>query len=296
MPNPRPNESQDDFLDRCIPEVIAEGRDPDQAVAMCIAFYEGEKDKAFDIEKTGEYEYWKAFNNKRDSFEDKYTREFLKAFRKQTQHLDSATTIQDLRKTLDSEPIHEAMIKLYTEVGDSFARSTYSGLKKMPSPEFKQDPDWLQRILLYVDIETIRKIVGTTEGAIEKIIIAGLQEGLDVRQIATKIRAEGMTMARAKTIARTEIATASNGGSFQGALSSASNFKKRWVAFDDGLTRGSELGDKFNHLSQTIDDVDKHEPFIVSGEQMMFPADKTMNASAGNIINCRCTQVYITED
>jgi len=296
MPDPRQGESREDFLDRCIPEVVAEGRDPDQAVAMCISYYEGEKDKAFNLNKDGEYEYWKSFNNKRDSFEDKYTRRFLKAFREQVSFLDNASTVQDLRKELDPKPIEEAVTELFTEVGDSFARSTFSGLKKMSSPEFKQDPAWLERILQYVDKEGIQAIVNNTSNKLEGIILAGLQQGLDVRQIARQIRKEGFSVARARTIANTEIATASNGGSFEGALSSGVNFKKRWVAFSDGLTRGSDPRDRFNHLSQAIDDVNKQDPFIVSGERMMFPADRTMGASPGNVINCRCTQIYITED
>jgi len=296
MPSPRAGESRDDFLDRCIPEVVAEGRDPDQAVAMCLAYYEGDKDKAFDINKTDEYEYWKSFNNKRDSFEDKYTRRFLKAFREQIAFLDNASTVQDLRKELDPKPIEEAVNELFAEVGDSFARSTFSGLKRMPSPEFKQDPAWLQRILQYVDKKGIQAIVNNTSNKLESIILAGLQQGLDVRQIARQIRKEGFSLARARTIANTEIATAANGGSFEGALSSGVNFKKRWVAFNDGVTRGTDPRDRFNHLSQTINDVNKQDPFIVSGERMMFPADRSMGASPGNVINCRCTQIYITED
>ena len=35
--------------------------------------------------------------------------------------------------------------------------------------------------------------------------------------------------------------------------------------------------------------VDEDEPFIVDGEEMMFPRDDSMGASAGNIINCACT-------
>jgi hypothetical protein len=295
MPNPRAGESREDFLDRCIPEVVSEGRDPDQAVAMCLAYYEGEKDKAFDINKAGEVEYWKAFNNKRDSLEDRYTRSILKAFREQTSFIDNATTVQDLRGRIDPEPMVKAIEELYQNVGDSFARSTFSGLKKMVAPSFKQREDFIERMLTYVDYETIQKITDFSSELIQKAIIKGLEEGLDIRQIARQLRQQGMSSARARTIARTEIATASNGGSFEGALQSNVPFKKRWVAFNDGVTRGSDPRDRFNHLSQTINDVDKNEPFIVSGEQMMFPTDRKQGASVGNIVNCRCVTVYLTE-
>lgn len=40
MPDPREGETRDDFLSRCIPEVVAEGKPVDQAVAVCQSFFE----------------------------------------------------------------------------------------------------------------------------------------------------------------------------------------------------------------------------------------------------------------
>ncbi len=40
MPDPNPGETRDDFLSRCIPEVIAEGKPQDQAIAVCQSFFE----------------------------------------------------------------------------------------------------------------------------------------------------------------------------------------------------------------------------------------------------------------
>ena len=35
MPTPRKDEDRNDFMQRCVPQVIDEGRPQDQAVAMC---------------------------------------------------------------------------------------------------------------------------------------------------------------------------------------------------------------------------------------------------------------------
>lgn len=43
MPNPSENESRDDFLQRCIPQVIHEGKPRDQAVAICNSLWEQRK-------------------------------------------------------------------------------------------------------------------------------------------------------------------------------------------------------------------------------------------------------------
>jgi hypothetical protein len=42
MPTPRENETQDEFVNRCIPKVINDGttNDPQQAYAICISIYE----------------------------------------------------------------------------------------------------------------------------------------------------------------------------------------------------------------------------------------------------------------
>jgi hypothetical protein len=40
MISPKANEQKEDFLSRCIPLMISEGKDSDQAIAMCISMYE----------------------------------------------------------------------------------------------------------------------------------------------------------------------------------------------------------------------------------------------------------------
>ena len=40
---PRAGESEDDFIGRCVPAVMAEGKDQDQALAICYTYYEGKQ-------------------------------------------------------------------------------------------------------------------------------------------------------------------------------------------------------------------------------------------------------------
>lgn len=39
MPKPRRNEPRKDFMERCVPQLIDEGRNPDQAVAICSSMF-----------------------------------------------------------------------------------------------------------------------------------------------------------------------------------------------------------------------------------------------------------------
>jgi hypothetical protein len=44
MPKPRKDESKEDFISRCIPVLIDEGREQEQATAMCYAIWEEHKE------------------------------------------------------------------------------------------------------------------------------------------------------------------------------------------------------------------------------------------------------------
>lgn len=296
MPKPRAGELQDDFLDRCIPQVIEEGRSPDQAVAMCISYYEGYQDKAYNLDKGGRYEYWKAFDRLRETYQSKFERRIRKAFREQLSIYDDASTIADLRKDIREEPMQEAFLDLYTEVGDRFARNTYQGLKNQPYPETKQEPTWIERMKKYVTVDALERIRGINETTRRRLVLAlqiGLENGEGIDDIKRRIMSiDGTLAGRARTIARTEIISASNAGSLAGADSTGLNYVKEWVSTFDGKARK-------DHENWDEEKANKGQPFrllTLEGEtvELDFPGDP--KGPAGQVINCRCTQVYITEE
>jgi len=64
---------------------------------------------------------------------------------------------------------------------------------------------------------------------------------------------------------------------------------KEWVNMGDGKVRTG----KFNHVIAGGQQIKTDEPFIVSGEQLMYPGDTSLGASMGNIARCRCNALYI---
>ena len=307
MPDPQPGEDREDFLDRCITQVVREGYDPDQAVAICISYYEGEKDKAFDIPADNRIEYWKAFDRRRQSFEAKYSRRIYRAIKEMLSALDDATNANELQKPLDQSILEEAYVDLYTEVGDRFARSSYAGLKRMQYEETKQEPEWIQKLILFVQIQANPRIVLVTQNIqsqINSIVLKGLEEGLSIDEIKELIMGvpglpplNGTLPVRARRIARTEIISASNYGSLEGAKSTGLNFRKQWLSTSDARTRRLP-DDAFDHRSINGQEVSKDGLFMVPTktgemEELEFPGDP--KGSAGNVINCRCTQIYVTE-
>lgn len=66
---------------------------------------------------------------------------------------------------------------------------------------------------------------------------------------------------------------------------------KEWVSVGDSVVRVGT----FDHLAADGQRRDMNEPFVVSGQQLNHPGDSSLGASAGNIINCRCSSVYDEE-
>ena len=130
---------------------------------------------------------------------------------------------------------------------------------------------------------TVRDQVNTT-------LVEGMEEGETHLQLAARVKSVFTDLANdeAKRIARTEVNMASCNGSFQ-------------AMTDAGIEYKSWLGSHGPHARQNHQDVEDatieepipvDEPFEVDGEdgpeQMMYPLDDSLSASAGNIINCQC--------
>lgn len=140
-----------------------------------------------------------------------------------------------------------------------------------------------------------RKVVQinkTTEAQIRGIVRSGLDDGLGADKIARQIRtlATPMSALRAHVIARTETHTAANFGAQEAAELTGLDLKKEWVSSMDDRTRETPP-DAFDHAAADGQVVGMREPFIVSGEELMYPGDPA--GSAGNTIMCRCGVAYL---
>jgi hypothetical protein len=61
-------------------------------------------------------------------------------------------------------------------------------------------------------------------------------------------------------------------------------FTKEWVTRGDDLVRP-------DHVEADGQVRPSAEPFVVGGEQLMYPRDRSLGASNSNVINCRCDSV-----
>lgn len=101
---------------------------------------------------------------------------------------------------------------------------------------------------------------------------------------------------QARRVARTETMGALNGGSFAGAKSRATAtgraMYKKWLSHIDHRTRDTHKDKAHGGANGQIQPIDS--PFLVGDDSLDHPGDP--NGSAGEVINCRCTVLYLSED
>ena len=149
-----------------------------------------------------------------------------------------------------------------------------------------------------VDVWTSTREVGLwnliqsgTSRALSKAISDGLADGLSIDDLTKLVRErlKHYDQVQARRVARTEATGAMNHGAFLEQVDAEVPFRE-WLRTIDVRTRGfsPDKKEKFNHYTAN-QVVPATEPFVVSGERMNYPGDTSFGASAGNVINCRCS-------
>ena len=248
--------------------------------------------------------YRDAVERKRLRMERAFAKELRKFFKRETQAIrKAAESPLTFASSLDAElagidltPIYRSM---YMAAVESF---------KIPDPDqvIKAEPfgaAWetvIEQHLLSYGLERITEIRRTTKALalaqLEPVIESGLRDGLGIREIGANMARKISEYApraeryRAERIARTEIVSASNWASMESVrISNVSDqFLKRWLPAQQENTRVAHA----EMINQPPIEMD--ELFEVDGEQLAYPGDPS--GSPGNVINCRCTLVYVRKD
>lgn len=114
----------------------------------------------------------------------------------------------------------------------------------------------------------------------------GLEQGLSIKEIVRKLKDEFPSLGRhARTVARTEIKKATGLADFEVFNEVGAGQKQWWTALDERVRDW--------HLSVHGQIVPVNQPFIVDGEELMYPGD--FGGSPHNVINCRCVMVLPEE-
>ncbi len=190
----------------------------------------------------------------------------------------------------------------YLSIGSVFAVDVVASLKSSIAPEikadFEVDPFNIIDPLILDHIRSVSgdKIVGIgneTKRRVREAIEAGMKLGEGFRQMAKRIDTlylDSIIPNRSMVIARTEVIQASNHGAIAGAKSSGiPDINKVWLTTRDNRTR-------INHEAIDGESIGIDGIFYLGGSQVGFPADSSLGAEAGEVINCRCSVFFEEND
>jgi HK97 family phage portal protein len=158
-----------------------------------------------------------------------------------------------------------------------------------------QDPfalQWIKdktfRLVRNANQYTKERISVAVVDAVQEAVAAGFENSETIDQIRDRIDDvfKFAVETRAERIARTEVISASNAGSFE-AMKKTGVERKEWLSSRDEKVR--ETHQELDGQEQPID-----QPFISSeGAALMYPGDP--NGPASEIVQCRCTPVAVTK-
>jgi hypothetical protein len=125
---------------------------------------------------------------------------------------------------------------------------------------------------------------------IRRELLEGFKAGEGIEPMTRRLRGVSeMSQRRARTVARTEVISASNTGAMTGAMSLPAEIRpatKTWLATRDSRTRP-------DHVAANRQTVPFAGKFMVGGWQMSYPGE--WGAPAAEVINCRCTVLFDAE-
>lgn len=202
-----------------------------------------------------------------------------------------------------NEKIEPVLTDLHVISGLFFANKGLREIRKAvrlqtKAASFGFNDEWAEDIIAYFKLHLLDKAVWpiseTTRDQIMAVLDQGQREGWGYERIANELRDPEMLLWRARMIVRTETLFASDYGRKLAADKSDYETGKEWIAANDHRTRhGHRAVD-----GQVVDQEAKFAVTLYKGnipvavEMMTGPGDIT--ASAGNVINCRCTCALVT--
>jgi hypothetical protein len=129
-----------------------------------------------------------------------------------------------------------------------------------------------------------------TRAALEEAIRESLELGLQIREMGQYVQSvlTHYDKRQSQTVARTEATGAMNNGA-NVAMIDAEVPYHQWLRTIDRRTRGFiPTNSPFDHY-RAAQTVPLAQPFSVSGQLLRFPGDTSLGATAGNVVNCRCS-------
>lgn len=193
------------------------------------------------------------------------------------------------------ESLADVLRSMYTAIGIMSANITARqiGISAREKKAFGKDEQWIQAILNYFRLFILNKAVLpmtiTMRDQILTMLQKGIDEGWSIDKMAFELENASFPAWMARRAVRTEIAKAAFYGRQVAEQDSDWQLNKTWIAADDPRTRPShhKIDNKtVAYEAKFVVDVMRGRVRIGT-ELMDGPGDP--NATAGNVINCRCS-------
>lgn len=243
-------------------------------------------------------------------YEDDFVGVLKPTYRKAEKQFGSTIT-DDLEDELDDEDPEETEDRSFL-LGAIYLIARREG--KTPAEKIAEIKHDKNDKLFDFTTETVPKraalITSTNQSEIDRSIAKATAEAI-AEDVTTASRAsiadragkifKESSMYRGAMIATTEVQTAAEGSKsieaetygdelsdLEDTGSAKVDHRKEWHTQGDEKVREA-------HVLADLQEVDADEPFIVDGEELMYPSDTSLGASAGNTINCRCSAMYFID-
>ena len=211
------------------------------------------------------------------------------------EHIDADRLRGYVPDLLLIKPIQDHLIDLWGQVGGKFAYDTDKLIQQGKKAVKKDKAEWERLMRAYAAERSLTKakaILTTEQEAInlviDKVIKRSIEEGLSILDSRKLLKEslEGEELAiienwQAERIARTEVNSAGNMGSFDAASENAEGVTKEWLTSGLPNTRQSHL----DH--EALGPVEMDYDYATG---LQFPGDPDCE-EAEEVINCRCTYV-----
>lgn len=305
MPTPKPNESESNFVARCVvdAEAVRDFPDTQQRIAFCYSQFErSKKNEVLNKQNKIDRDKWQSSFERQLDIAEKKQISIVKRYYKKEYNKGIESFIADgqtnFQLLFDDKDLLKIYRDLYTDIGMRFAKWYVNNFQKFITKAVDTsafDDIWRDTFGAYgsaVGAQRVTLVSGTAKKTLiditqrlmrdpEFMTLGAVERGRILRNQFNRY-----SQYQSERLVRTEATAAANFATTQAAqtIFPPEQMQKEWIASFDDRTRDT-------HSEADGQIVMANNTFLVGGQQMMFPGDPA--GGAAEVINCRCSIAYI---
>jgi len=312
LPKPKPTESRNQFLSRCMADETSMTEYPDieQRYAVCNSLLNNKKYILKQAKKKIALNFRKqiilAEKKNYPIAYNYYLKEFEKASKMFIENpIVNNQNFNVLFSEIETKKMYSEM---YKQTGIRFAKWYANIFEKLAKKQLSTSviEQNMERYASEKEnylalVREVSAVSGVAKSTLKKVLaelvadetFMSLGEEARVREIMKRLKFKARWMAR--RIVRTETTASANFGIQLSAsdIYGDDNLVKEWIAFDGPRTRDTHRAASSEYSNNPIP---MNEPYSVGTSKMMFPSDTSLGAKAKEVVNCRCVSIPFIPD